>query len=49
MIHWWWYAIWGIILAVIAIGFALDWRYDKMHFTTRDDDKLEAPKERNPK
>jgi hypothetical protein len=49
MIHWWGYAILVIVLAAIAIGFALDWRYDKTHFTGRDDEKLEAPKERNPK
>lgn len=46
---WWIYLIWILVVWAIAIGFALDWRWDRTHFTAQDDERLEAPKETDKK
>ena len=39
----------AIVCTVLALGFALDWKWRKTHFTAQDDERLEAPKERSRK
>lgn len=47
--NWKWITLWAIVVICFAIGFALDWKFDRKKYTYQDDERNEPPRESGPK